>query len=285
MIHTYENRNKELSMEMHKLEGNIEKKTEEVPQREKTIPKESKVESKVESVSLPEPPKVEIMRSVPVESPTLREIFDKLCVFNLKSICLLGEGDPTLEELWRNMRAQIVGEERLRVLKCFISPENLAEVLGYINVNRIKKVDQTQLTTHTEEYDPFLVEQLKKHLTESEVDQTTINRWVASQFGPLLEHNEKLWMKHFSQEKLNCEIRTMAMERELEGGRKPEGEKELTLRDFTRHVSTLFKANLRNRNLYQLHSKLRGITYIGRLVELLQGKTSKGEAKKSQGSK
>jgi hypothetical protein len=42
--------------------------------------------------------------------------------------------------------------------------------------------------------------------------------------------------------------------------------KDLNLRDFTRWLSILFKANLRNRNIYQIFSKLKDMSYLGRFI-------------------
>ena len=62
----------------------------------------------------------------------------------------------------------------------------------------------------------------------------------------------------------------MLMDKDISGLRHGEGmKKELNLRDFTRELSTLFKANLRNRNVYHIFSKLKGMSYIGRFIELL----------------
>ena len=84
-------------------------------------------------------------------------------------------------------------------------------------------------------------------------------------------------MKHLSQEKIECTIRSMFMEKEISGLRKQEGiSKELNLRDFTRYLSTFYKANLRNRNVFQIHSKLKGMSYMGRFIELLEEKAGKG---------
>ena len=62
----------------------------------------------------------------------------------------------------------------------------------------------------------------------------------------------------------------MTLEKDISGLRKNEGvQKELNLRDFTRLLSTLFKANLRNRNVYHIFNKLKGMSYMGRFIELL----------------
>lgn len=59
--------------------------------------------------------------------------------------------------------------------------------------------------------------------------------------------------------------------------RKSEGtSKELLIRDFTRYLSTLYKANLRNRNVYQIHNKLKGMSYLGRFISILEEKAGKG---------
>lgn len=69
----------------------------------------------------------------------------------------------------------------------------------------------------------------------------------------------------------------MVLEKEVTSLRKTDGSnKELLIRDFTRYLSTLFKANLRNRNIYQIHNKLKTMSYIGRFIELLEEKAGKG---------
>jgi hypothetical protein len=61
------------------------------------------------------------------------------------------------------------------------------------------------------------------------------------------------------------------MEKEITSLRKVEGlSRDLNLRDFTRYLSTLFKANLRNRNVFSMFSKVKGLPYIGRFIELLE---------------
>lgn len=75
-------------------------------------------------------------------------------------------------------------------------------------------------------------------------------------------------LKALSQEKMECTIRTMILEKEVKGLRRGEV-KELAIRDFTRYMSTLFKANLRNRNVLQIFNKIKSMSYIGRFVELL----------------
>ena len=57
------------------------------------------------------------------------------------------------------------------------------------------------------------------------------------------------------------------------------------MRDFTRWLSTLFKANLRNRNVYQIFSKLKNMSYVGRFIELLEDKAAKGQEQKRVTSK
>jgi hypothetical protein len=42
-------------------------------------------------------------------------------------------------------------------------------------------------------------------------------------------------------------------------------------------LSTLFKANLRNRNVYNIYGKLKGMTYIGRFIELLEERAGSGQ--------
>jgi hypothetical protein len=62
----------------------------------------------------------------------------------------------------------------------------------------------------------------------------------------------------------------MLIEKEITGLRHQEGMvRDLNLRDFTRWLSTLYKANLRNRNIYQIYIKLKDMTYVGRFIELL----------------
>lgn len=69
----------------------------------------------------------------------------------------------------------------------------------------------------------------------------------------------------------------MILEREITGLRQNEGAiKELNLRDFTRWLSTLFKGNLRNRNVYQIYNKLKDMGYVARFIELLEEKAGKG---------
>ena len=89
-------------------------------------------------------------------------------------------------------------------------------MLDYLNINRIKKIDQSVLSCHSEEYDPFLVEKFDQYFRDCKADSTPMSRWVATHLGTLLDASDKLWFKHFSQEKLNCEIRSMVMEHETD---------------------------------------------------------------------
>ena len=70
----------------------------------------------------------------------------------------------------------------------------------------------------------------------------------------------------------------MTLEKDISGLRHTEGNnKDLNLRDFTRWLSTLFKANLRNRNVYHIFHKLKGMSYMGRFIFLLEEKAGKGQ--------
>ena len=122
--------------------------------------------------------------------------------------------------------------------------------------------------------------------TEPELGSRGVVRWVADNFIKCHEEAEYHWLKFLSQEKVECSIRGMLMEREIAGLRQVEGRgRELNLRDFTGCLSTLFKANLRGRNVYQIFLKFKDISYIGRFIELLEEKACRGQGVKRTNKK
>ena len=103
-------------------------------------------------------------------------------------------------------------------------------------------------------------------------------KWVADTFTKCHEEAEHHWLKFLSQEKLECAIRSMLVDRDIVGLRQNEVKRDLNLRDFTGCLSTLFKANLRSRNVYQAYLKFRGMSFIGRFIEMLEEKAYRGQS-------
>lgn len=111
------------------------------------------------------------------------------------------------------------------MIKCFINEANINTVFNIINENRIKKIDMSALKTHTEEYDPFLIEKFNEFLktTSPNLTHKSTCKWISEYFIKCYETSERNWLKYLSQEKIECLIRTMALEKEVTGLRKTEG--------------------------------------------------------------
>lgn len=156
----------------------------------------------------------------------------------------------------------------------------MRKILEDVNRKKMKKIESNAFKKNSEEYDPFLIEKianLMKDLNFNVVNKAVMS-WIADTYIKCYDESERHWVKYLSQEKMECSIRSMLVEKEVTGLRQKEGTaKDLNLRDFTRWMSTLFKANLRNRNVYQMFSKLKDMSYVGRFIEILEEKAGKGK--------
>lgn len=114
----------------------------------------------------------------------MSEIYSKLVEYNLKTTSLSGECDCKLDELWRSIYNQIILDDKLRIMKAFINEDNISQILNEINSKRMKKLECSSLKTHSEEYDPFLVEQLLTFLKPYSLRLTNKKSitWIAVAF-------------------------------------------------------------------------------------------------------
>jgi hypothetical protein len=66
--------------------------------------------------------------------------------------------DAKLAPLWKSIHQQIILDENVRIIKTFIRENSLDQIISEVNSTRMKKIDVGALKTHSEEYDPFLIE-------------------------------------------------------------------------------------------------------------------------------
>ena len=79
----------------------------------------------------------------------------------------------------------------MRIIKCFINESNINTILNQINDNRVKKIEISVLKTHSEEYDPFLLEKLNEILKINSSDFThkLVIKWISEGFVKYYEES------------------------------------------------------------------------------------------------